>query len=130
MVRLLWTSDEPVAEASTYIGQHNIYTQETNIHAPSRIQTRDLSNQAAADVNLRPRGYWDWPIVDYQLIMLLKNSRTPYCFSVFPWERKSILRKLSAICACILSHAVRQILFGTSALELTVSEKQHLAFLN
>jgi hypothetical protein len=34
-VGLLWTSDQPVAEASTYTGQHNIETQETNIHALS-----------------------------------------------------------------------------------------------
>jgi hypothetical protein len=49
-VGLLWTSDQPVAEASTYTGQHNIYTQQTNIHAPSGIRTRDPSNQAAADL--------------------------------------------------------------------------------
>jgi hypothetical protein len=56
-VGLLWTSDQPVAEASTYTGQHNIETQETNIHALSGIRTRDPSNQAAADLRLRPRGY-------------------------------------------------------------------------
>jgi hypothetical protein len=53
---LLWTSDQPVAEASTYTGQHNIETQETNIHALSGIRTRDPSNQAAAGVRLRPSG--------------------------------------------------------------------------
>jgi hypothetical protein len=46
---ILWTSDQPVSEASTYTGQHNIETQQTNIHAPSGIRTRDPSNQAAAD---------------------------------------------------------------------------------
>jgi hypothetical protein len=49
-VRLLWTSDQPVAEASTYTGQQYIETQETNIHALSGIRTRDPSNQAAADL--------------------------------------------------------------------------------
>jgi hypothetical protein len=49
----LWTSDQPVAEASTYTGQHKI--QETNIHAPSGIRTRDPSNQGAADLRIRPR---------------------------------------------------------------------------
>jgi hypothetical protein len=57
MVGLLGTSDQPVAEASTYTGQHNIEIQETNIHAPSGIRTRDHSNQAAADLRLRPPGY-------------------------------------------------------------------------
>jgi hypothetical protein len=56
-VGLLWTSDQPVAKASTYTGQHNIETQETNIHALTGIRTRDPSNQAAADLRLRPRGY-------------------------------------------------------------------------
>jgi hypothetical protein len=56
-VGLLWTSDQPVAETSTYTGQHNIETQETNIHAPSVIRTRDPSNRAAADLRLRPRGH-------------------------------------------------------------------------
>jgi hypothetical protein len=56
-VGLLWTSDQPVSEASTYKAQHNIETQETNIHALSGIRTRDPSNQAAADLRLRPGGY-------------------------------------------------------------------------
>jgi hypothetical protein len=34
-------------------------TQETNIHAPGRIQTHDLSRRAAADLRFRPRGHWD-----------------------------------------------------------------------
>jgi hypothetical protein len=57
MVGLLWTSDQPVSETSTSTGQHNIETQETNIHALSGIRTGDPSNQAAADLRLRPRGY-------------------------------------------------------------------------
>jgi hypothetical protein len=56
-VGLLWTSDQPVSETSTYTGQHNTETQGTNIHALSGIRTRDPSNQAAADLRLRPRGY-------------------------------------------------------------------------
>jgi hypothetical protein len=55
-VGLLWTSDQPVAETSTYTGQHNIETQQTNIHTPSGIRTRDSSNRAAVDLRLRPRG--------------------------------------------------------------------------
>jgi hypothetical protein len=55
-VGLLCKSDQPVAETSTYTGQH-IETQETNIHALSGIRIRDPSNQAVADLRLRPRGY-------------------------------------------------------------------------
>jgi hypothetical protein len=57
MVGLLWTSDQHITETSTYTGQHNIETQETNIHAFRGIRTCDSSNQAAADLRLRPRGY-------------------------------------------------------------------------
>jgi hypothetical protein len=56
-VEILWKSDQPVAEASTYTRQHNIETQDTNFHVVSGIQTRDPSNQAAADLRLRLRGY-------------------------------------------------------------------------
>jgi hypothetical protein len=58
-VGLLWTSDQLVAEASTYTEQHNIETQETNTHALSGIRTRDPRNQAAADLRLRQRGHRD-----------------------------------------------------------------------
>jgi hypothetical protein len=58
-VGLLWTSDQPVAETSTYTGQHNIETQQTYIHVPSGSRAHDTSNQAAADLRLRPRGHWD-----------------------------------------------------------------------
>jgi hypothetical protein len=39
-----WTSDQPVAKASTYTAQHNT---QTNIHAPTAIRTHDHRNQAA-----------------------------------------------------------------------------------
>ena len=35
------------------------HSQQTNIHATGRIRTHDLSRPAAADLRLRPRGYWD-----------------------------------------------------------------------
>jgi hypothetical protein len=35
------------------------YSQETGIHAPGGIQTRNPSKRAAADQPLRPRGHWD-----------------------------------------------------------------------
>ena len=52
-VRLLWTSDQSVAETSTWPSQ------QTNIHAPSGIRTHILSGRAAVDLRLRPRGHWD-----------------------------------------------------------------------
>ena len=50
-VGLLWTSDQLVAETSTW--------QHTTIHAPGGIRTHDLSRRAAAELRLRPRGHWD-----------------------------------------------------------------------
>ena len=35
------------------------HSQQTNIHAPGGIRTRNLSRRAAADIDLRPRGHWD-----------------------------------------------------------------------
>jgi len=54
-VGLLWTSDQLVAEPSTW--QHT--TLKTNINASDEIRTRSLSKRAAADLRLRPRGHWD-----------------------------------------------------------------------
>lgn len=55
-VGLPWTRDRPFAEASTCTSQ---YSQETNIHAPGEMRTRNPSKWAAADLRLRPRGYRD-----------------------------------------------------------------------
>jgi hypothetical protein len=49
-VRILWTSDRPVAGVSP----NNTHpSQQTNIHAPGRIQTRNPSKRAAVDPRLR-----------------------------------------------------------------------------
>ena len=55
-VGLLWTSDQFVAETSTW--QHTQHSQQTDIHAPGGIRTYNLSRRAAVDLRLRPRGYW------------------------------------------------------------------------
>ena len=60
-VGLLWTSDHPVAEISTW--QHT--TLKTNIHAPGGIRTRNPSKRSAADTLLRPLGHWDGHLLHY-----------------------------------------------------------------
>ena len=55
-VELLWTSDQPVAETSTW--QHTTPTRERH-PCPCGIRTRSLSKRAVADPRLRPRGEWD-----------------------------------------------------------------------
>jgi hypothetical protein len=50
LVGLIWTSDQPVAKASIYTGQHNTETHKymkKNIHSSSGIRTHDLSNEVA-----------------------------------------------------------------------------------
>jgi hypothetical protein len=54
-VGLLWMSDQPFAETSTW--QHTTIT--TDIHASCGIRTRNPSKRTAADPHLRRRGYWD-----------------------------------------------------------------------
>ena len=49
-------------------------SQQTHIHAPGGIRTRDLSKRAAADLRLRPRSHWD----------RLSNANT--CIYI-PWLR-------------------------------------------
>ena len=56
-VGLLWTSDQLVAETSTW--QHTQYSQQTNVRVPGGIRTHILSRRAAADLRVRPRGHWD-----------------------------------------------------------------------
>ena len=53
---LLWTSDQPDAGPLPNNTQHS---QETDIHVPGGIRTRNPSKRAAANPRLRPRGHRD-----------------------------------------------------------------------
>jgi hypothetical protein len=59
-VGLLWTSDQPDAETTTW--QHTTL-QGTDVHAPGGIRTHNPSKRAAADpcLRLQPRGHWVRP---------------------------------------------------------------------
>ena len=54
-VGFLWTSDQPLAETS----DNTQHSQQTDVHAPGWIRTRNPIKRAAADLRLRPRGHWD-----------------------------------------------------------------------
>ena len=43
------------------------HSKQTNIHTSGGIRTHDLSRRAAADLRLRPRGYWDrrYPVYSF-----------------------------------------------------------------
>jgi hypothetical protein len=55
-VGLLWKSDQPVAETS--LPDNTQHSQETDIHTPGRIWTRNPSRRTASDPRLRPTGHW------------------------------------------------------------------------
>ena len=54
-VGLLRTSDQPVAQAATYMTLTK--NQSMNIHALCEIRTRDPNSRSATDLRLRPHRY-------------------------------------------------------------------------
>ena len=81
-VGLPWTSDQLVVQTSTW--QHTRLT--TNIHAHGGIRTHDLRRRGAADLRLRPRGYWDRQM----LYITLVNHSTI-------WRRLVFSRKIVTV---------------------------------
>ena len=63
-----WTA----RQRDLYLTTHN--TQQSNIHALGGIRTHDLSERAAADLRLKPRGYWDRRTQMYELILSSRNT--------------------------------------------------------
>ena len=55
-VGLVWTSDQPKAETSTW--RHTTITRD-RLPCPREIRTHNPSKRAAAEPRLRPRGQWD-----------------------------------------------------------------------
>jgi hypothetical protein len=70
-VGLLWMSDRPMVVTSTW--QHMQHSQNADIHAPARIQTRNPSKRSATDPCLRWCGHWD-QLVHLVLRKNMKNS--------------------------------------------------------
>jgi len=62
-----------VRRRDLYLTTHNTHNA-TNIHAPGRIRTNDLSRRAAADLRLRPRGHWD-RLARYIFLLKLYKKR-------------------------------------------------------
>jgi hypothetical protein len=86
-VRLLWRSDQPVAETSTW--QHTTL-KPTDIHAPGGIRTYNLSRRAAADSRLRPRGHRDLWFVFTYIFKLGKIFYLTTDASYFPSARRTM----------------------------------------
>jgi hypothetical protein len=76
-VGLLWTSDQLVAETSTW--QHTTLTTDKHPCPPGGIRTHNPRRRAAADPRLRARGHWDRPMYTCQsLIMCIFYSRSTH----------------------------------------------------
>ena len=69
---LLWTSDQPVTQTSTW--QHTTLT--TTIHAPGGIWTHNFSRRAAADQRLSPRCHWDRPLHHWLAIFTAPENKS------------------------------------------------------
>jgi hypothetical protein len=68
----------PVAETSTWQHKHS---QETNIHGPDGIRTRDPSKRSAVDLRLRPRGHWDRPVLNTRHANRIFSE--PYWYTIY-----------------------------------------------
>jgi len=53
------SSGQVISSSQRPLPDNTQHSQQTNIHAPSGIRTQDLSRWTAADLCVRPRGYWD-----------------------------------------------------------------------
>ena len=83
-VGLLWTSDQNVAETSTW--QHTTIT--TDKHpCLGGIRTHNLSRRAAEDLRLRTRGHWD----------RLYYLHTYYILTLFRYSSQNLFNNFSAV---------------------------------
>jgi hypothetical protein len=110
-VGLLRTSVHPVANTSTWQHQH---TQQTNIHAPGGIQTRDRSRRAAVDLRLKPRGHWDR--LPMQLRLLYRASgmflNTPRLIMITQTLYTVSVKSTLTFAVLYLSHSLLYIWFS------------------
>jgi len=88
-IGLLWTSDQLVAETSTW--QHTTITTDKHPCLPGVIRTHNLSRRAAADPSLRQRNQWDRQLI----LHTLSNEITLYILSK---------RKDRMCCAVLQTH--------------------------
>ena len=110
-VGLLWTSDQFVAETSTW--QHTTLTTDKHPCPHIGIRTHDLSRLAAADLRLRPRGYWGrqlalvrytntdvtpvvWQWTNYTRRPLDNGDRRVGCW----WRPSSLRKSWRRLCVC------------------------------
>jgi hypothetical protein len=74
-VGLLWNSDQPEAENSTW--QHRALTR-NSIHAPDGIRTHNPSQRVAPNPCLRPHGPWDQHLNPYYFEFIISDLKIKF----------------------------------------------------
>ena len=69
------SSGRVISSSQRPLPDNTQHSQQTNIHATGGIRTHDLSRRAAADLRLRPPGYWDRRI---PIISIIKYVRAQF----------------------------------------------------
>ena len=106
-VGLLWTSDQPDAETSTWK-----HSQQTDIHAPGWIRTRSSNKPAAADPCLRPRGHWDRRQFELGLLRFISLNISPVLILVLITIFTAVLPTLCVrLCASYDSHNIQPLFY-------------------
>jgi hypothetical protein len=97
--RILWTSDQPVAETSTW--QHTTLT--TDIHPPGGIRTRNPSKRGAADPRLRSRGHQNRHTDD----VIHSRSMIPFYSRCYIDNKYAFLSLFTEVSAWFIHHELR-----------------------
>ena len=53
------SSGRVISSSQRPLPDNTKHSQQTNIHVPGGIRTQDICRRAAADLRIRPQGYWD-----------------------------------------------------------------------
>ena len=85
LVGLLWTSDQLVAETSTW--QNTQHSQQTSM-PPGGIRTHILSRRTAADLRLRPRSHWDRPPISMRFLDHTQQRTTADRTTLDEWSAR------------------------------------------
>jgi len=92
-VGILWTSEQPDTETSTW--QHIKITRDRNV-SPGGIRIRNPRMQAAADPRLRPRGHWNRQ-TDFNVVYLYAFVVTTISYTIQKYLQKKTKGSLSQV---------------------------------
>jgi hypothetical protein len=94
------SSGRVISSSKRPLPDNTQHSQETDIHAPGRIRTHNLSRQAAADLRLGSRGYWDRLQIMYKLHKLHSNLDGLVYHLLFLHVRPKKQSKIKSVALC------------------------------